>query len=419
MAKKVKKTDKKKEKSLRLTIQDFSEIQRKYPDSIEVLNYANHYKSKNIAYIKLTELHNQQKKLGKDIVPDVLIEEMTINWGDDHFRRKIQDKNKAFSSKKEVPCVEDSFSNLEEMNEAAILTAKNEKSNADLTDNQTHKPLEDIIPQQEISTEEDKIPEKTEWRGIYATTIGRSHLHSHPQVPCQDAAKAISKPRAGIFVADGAGSARLSHFGSKAVVEGLGEFTHSIESIHQNILDREQILNCNESNEGKEYAYKFIKYAIERLRELSEQKECRVDDLKCTLLMTVLGKHYLFWLKVGDGFIVVEKDNKLELLGSVGKGEFANQTTFLSERLKDEAIYYGFLPVQNVTGIAAFTDGAAETLVSMDGSRIAGALSHFFAQTRGGDFDNDSLLGFLEDEKVWASPKGFDDRGLALLAQLQ
>ncbi|MCV3217444.1 protein phosphatase 2C domain-containing protein [Plectonema radiosum NIES-515] len=390
----------KEEKGIRLTIEEFSELQRKYPDSIEALNHAISKKLEKNIYIKLMELHHQQKKLGNDAVPDALIKEIKSKKENNIFQKSKQGKNNALAQENDVESVEDRLPNPEE----------DEAYNVNVIEDQNSE--EDIIPQ----PEEDGMPEQIEWQGIYATTVGRSHLQSHPQVECQDAAKAVSTPRAAIFVADGAGSARFSQFGSKAVVEGLGEFTNSMESIHQQILDQEQRLNCNESNEGKEYAYRFIKSAIETLRELSKNKECLVDDLKCTLLMAVLGKHYLFWLKVGDGFIVVEKDNKLELLGSLGKGEFANQTTFLSDRLKDEAIYYGFLPIQNVTGIAAFTDGAAETLVSMDGSKIAGALSNFFAETRGGSFDNDSLLKFLEDETVWASPKGLDDRGIALLA---
>jgi len=140
--------------------------------------------------------------------------------------------------------------------------------------------------------------------------------------------------------------------------------------------------------------------------------------LKCTLLIAVLGKNRLFWLKVGDGFIVAEKDNKLELVGPLGKGEFANQTTFISDKVKNTDIHHGFLPSHNITGIAVFTDGAGETLVSMDGSRIAGAFSKFFAQMRDGKFGEEELTQFLKDPKVWAPPKGGDDRGMALLASL-
>lgn len=355
-----------KEKSIGLTVEEFNELQRNYPDSREALNHAISAKQDNNFYIRLTELNNQQSKLGNDAVSDALIKEIRSRKQNKNSRKPKQDQNSKLA--------------------------------------------------QENDSVENRIPEQIKWQGICATTVGRSHLQSHPQIECQDAAKVVSTPRAAIFVADGAGCARLSHLGSKSVVEDLAGFINSKQATHGEILDQEQIINCNDSDQGKEYAYTFVKYAVERLRKLANTEDCSVDDLKCTLLMAVSGKFYIFWLKVGDGFIVVEKDNKLELLGSLGKGEFANQTTFLSETLKDEAISYGFLPVQNVTGIAAFTDGAGETLVSTDGSKIAGRLSRFFAQTREGDFDNDSLREFLEDETVWASPKGFDDRGIALLA---
>ncbi|MCC3439079.1 MAG: protein phosphatase 2C domain-containing protein [Oscillatoriales cyanobacterium] len=356
-----------KEKSIGLTVEEFNELQRKYPDSREALNDAISAKQDDNFYIRLTKLKNQQSKLGNDAVPDALIKEISSRKKNKNFRKPKQDQNSKLA--------------------------------------------------QENDSVENKIPEQIKWQGICATTVGRSHLQSHPQIECQDAAKVVSTPRAAIFVADGAGCARLSHLGSKSVVEELAGFINSKQATHGEILDQEQIINCNDSDRGKEYAYKFVKYAVEGLRKLANTEDCSVEDLKCTLLMAVSGKFYIFWLKVGDGFIVVEKDNKLELLGSLGKGEFANQTTFLSESLNDKAISYGFLPAENVTGIAAFTDGAGETLVTTHDSKIAGELSNFFAQMRGGSLDNDSLLKFLEDETVWASPKGFDDRGIALLAQ--
>ncbi|MGL5063687.1 MAG: PP2C family serine/threonine-protein phosphatase [Microcoleus sp.] len=368
MSKKKAKVAKKasKEKSIGLTVEEFNELQGKYPDSREALNHAMSAKQDNNFYIRLTELKNQQSELGNDVVPDALIKEISSRRKKKNFRKPKQDRNSKLA--------------------------------------------------QENDSVEDKIPEKIKWQCICATTVGRSHLQSHPQIECQDAAKVVSTPRAAIFLADGAGCARLSHLGSKSVVEELAGFIDSKQATHEEILDQEQIINCNDSDRGKEYAYKFVKYAVEGLRKLANTEDCSVDDLKCTLLMAVSGKFYIFWLKVGDGFIVVEKDNKLELLGSLGKGEFANETTFISESLKDKAISYGFLPAQNVTGIAAFTDGAGEKLVSIDGSEIAGRLSRFFAQTREGDFDNDSLREFLEDKTVWAPPNGFDDRGIAILA---
>ncbi|MBD2303185.1 PP2C family serine/threonine-protein phosphatase [Nostoc sp. FACHB-190] len=421
-------------KTISLKIEEYKELLDKYPSARNAISDATSSKKKEYFYIQIRTLHELQQKLGKDVIPDALIEEVKSNKQNDKSQNQIQEINNAEYNNS---FLEDKLVNTEYQEESEFTDNNteevikiDEEINVNLTDNDSSNLLlEDVIPKKQlVHSEEDKIPEPSElpsvtntreWRGIRATTTGRSHLRSQPPMPCQDAAIFILQRYPAIFVADGAGSARLSHLGSQSVVEELAKFINSKESIHREILDQEPMIDCNESDEGQKYAYKFIKYAIQALRQLSETEDCSVEDLKCTLLMSVVGKHYLFWLKVGDGFIVVEKDKKLELLGSTGKGEFANQTTFISEHLKDEAIYYGFLPINNITGVAAFTDGAGETLVSMDGSRrIAGALSHFFAQTRNGSFNDDSLLEFLKDETVWASPKGFDDRGLALLARL-
>jgi len=315
------------------------------------------------------KLHDQQKQLGKKIVPDELIEDFQSK------REKSEEKSikaKRKSEEKSIPFTTEEFSN----------------------------PL-------------DRYRNSTKWRGIHAKQVGHSHLRSEPPVPCQDATLAVSKPLPAIFVADGAGSARLSHLGSQAVVENLSEFITSQgeDSIYHELLDREEI----DDEEGEEYADSLIKRAIETLQELSHKEKCPVDALKCTLLIAVLGKNRLFGLKVGDGFIVAEKDNKLELVGPLGKGEFANQTTFISDKFKNTDIHHDFLPSHNITGIAVFTDGAGETLVSMDGSRIAGAFSKFFAQMRDGKFGEEELTQFLKDPKVWAPPKGGDDRGMASL----
>ncbi|WP_448269437.1 PP2C family serine/threonine-protein phosphatase [Nostoc sp. DSM 114159] len=252
------------------------------------------------------------------------------------------------------------------------------------------------------------------WRRVFDAVVGSSHLRVDPPIPCQDSALSVLIPRPAIFVADGAGSARLSHFGSSAVVRYLNRFTASIEDINQEILDKDR----QEDREiEKKYAYRVIKYAIEILKELSEERQESFDLFRCTLLITIIGINKLFWLKVGDGFIVVEKGENLELLGSLGKGDFANQTTFLTEHLTDKDIHYGFIDVQNVTGIAAFTDGAGEKLVSNDGLKISGALSKFFQGIRTREFTQTDLNQFLSNKEIWQRTTG-DDKGIAILSSL-
>lgn len=254
----------------------------------------------------------------------------------------------------------------------------------------------------------------TQWKNAYSRAIGRSHIKN--DTPCQDAVIAITEPRPAIFVADGAGSASNSHFGSQGVVTQLHSAMESerIEAIQKELLDNESFV---ESENTASYAQGFINTAITSLRKLSEEEEFSISSLKCTLLVVVAGSHRLFWLKVGDGFIVVENNESLELIGPIGKGEFANETSFISDKLNVKDIHYGFIPSKGITGISAFTDGVAEKLVSTNGEKIAGAISKFFHEIRESKLDNDGLSNFLEDDEVWASPYGHDDRGLAILSK--
>lgn len=54
-------------------------------------------------------------------------------------------------------------------------------------------------------------------------------------------------------------------------------------------------------------------------------------------------------------------------LGRVGKGEFANQTTFVDDALSMNDVAVGSVASEGLTGVAVMSDGAAEKLVSNDG----------------------------------------------------
>jgi hypothetical protein len=281
-------------------------------------------------------------------------------------------------------------------------------------------PITDEKPVLENSTLIDQffdIQEKIsvwKWKRVFDAVVGSSHLKSDPPTPCQDSALAVLVPRPMIFVSDGAGSARLSHFGSDAVVRYLNRFCSAIEDINHEQLDCNSKFDLEQKNR---YARMFVKYAIEILEEIADERKDSIELLKCTLLLVIYGKTKLFWLKVGDGFIIIEKNRNLELLGPIGKGEFANQTSFLTKDIQMNSIHYGFIDSREVTGIIACTDGAGEKLVSNDGSKIAGALTQILQKIRENEYTNNDLHQFLSDPKIWIKTTG-DDKGISILSSL-
>lgn len=255
-----------------------------------------------------------------------------------------------------------------------------------------------------------------EWKEVNAAVVGGAHLKCNPPVPCQDAAFAISKPRPAIFVADGAGSSILSHIGSEAVVNSLCRFMLSIEDINQELLDRDNLIS---SKEGQKYAFRFVKHAFGVLQDLSIRHKHPTNAFQCTLLITIVGKSRMFWLKIGDGAIMIEhdRDSKLELLGPLGKGEFANQTTFVSEKLTDDNVHFGYLPSGDITAVIACTDGACERFVTNDGTEIAGSLNRMINDVRIDKLNYPKLYEFLTDSNIWKNTTG-DDKGIAILSRL-
>ena len=158
-----------------------------------------------------------------------------------------------------------------------------------------------------------------------------------------------------------------------------------------------------------------MRHACGLLEDLASLHRRPVTDFRSTLLVAVGGRSHWLWSRVGDGALVVERDGALKLLGETGKGEFANQTVFLGRELRPEQVQWGLEPTLGMTGLAAMTDGAAERLVSLDGSRISGQLATFFNEARNEKLSRTGLRSFLQEREVWRSTSG-DDRGLAILA---
>lgn len=255
------------------------------------------------------------------------------------------------------------------------------------------------------------------WLGVAGVAAGTRHKKAQPPIPCQDAAlvRIDDKCHPCAFVADGAGSASLSHFGAQETVLRLSHLAATMENIHTKLLD------ASESPSEKElqaHAHRFLIHASETLTSLANSKNRPFKEFHCTLLIAIVGAERIFWVKVGDGQIVQEVDGDLKTVGPLGKGAHANETNFVRENVRTTIFSCGAFPATKVSGIALMTDGAAERLVSNDGKKVAGRINTFLDEVRNDKFGENELQNFLNDENVW-KPPGYtgDDKGLALLSR--
>lgn len=274
------------------------------------------------------------------------------------------------------------------------------------------------------------------WSTLAVATAGLSHVEKTPPVPCQDAAGGVTAPRAVLVLADGAGSSPASDLGARTLVSAMLRLADTLETQLASLLDGRE---APTANAVEQLAGLLVRHAKGTLHDRADE-QCRpARDLRCTLLLALVGHERLLWLKVGDGELVLERavpvsaaqetqeasealDEELELmpslctLGERGKGEFANQTLFVDERLAFERVQYGIETTTALTGIALMSDGAAEKLVAFDGGQVSGQLSHWFDDLRRGKLRQRDLIRRFYSESFCHGTSG-DDRSISLAAR--
>ncbi|WP_349618217.1 PP2C family serine/threonine-protein phosphatase [Azotobacter salinestris] len=264
------------------------------------------------------------------------------------------------------------------------------------------------------------------WQCMHEAVAGLSHRNANPPLPCQDAALGRCLPRPTLVVADGAGSAALSEVGSQAVVGGLARLLHTLDKQVAALLDGPVEAQTLPEHEllARNFALLLVKHAKGVLDDLAEQQRRPARDFRCTLLLIVAGQERALWLKIGDGALVFERrswqaDGSLQVglhtLGAPGKGEFANTTQFIDDRLSPADVQSGLLELQDISGLAAMSDGAAEKLIAQDGSRVARQLEHWLAALRQGRLPRRDLTRSFYSEAFCAGSTG-DDCSIGLLA---
>jgi serine/threonine protein phosphatase PrpC len=175
----------------------------------------------------------------------------------------------------------------------------------------------------------------------------RGHSHETNGTECQDTwTKYATQDALAVCVCDGAGSAVHSRIGaeitSKIVTQWLAEFFDDaftapldvFQSVHSDILDA--------------------------LRKTADDLACEIGDLSCTLVAVAVDSagRYVHW-HLGDGGIIVRFDNELMVLSAPQKGEYANETFFVTENDAAEHLQFGASTkeIEDVTGFAVFSDG--------------------------------------------------------------
>lgn len=246
------------------------------------------------------------------------------------------------------------------------------------------------------------------WRVVAGSAAGTSHIATG--LPCQDSCWAQVDTPAGktsvlsIFVADGAGSALHGGEGAELAIKAAAEFMQKQIALPEFGLSDDFAVDC-------------VMAVRSVLFSAAVNAKVRARNFACTFLGIVSTNQGTLLMQIGDGGIVIDVGNGLEVPIVPMSGEYANMTHFITDedaidRLESRALN------KPVLKAAAFSDGVQRLAIQMDTNT---AHEPFFAPffrilasatEEQEDQLQDALLRFLNSDAV--NERTDDDKTLAL-----
>lgn len=181
------------------------------------------------------------------------------------------------------------------------------------------------------------------WIALGESVAGTSHRARN--LPCQDAFRfRVFGPEADwlvIVAADGAGSATHSDIGATLACD---EFVRRVEA------DKADALFSRES-----IAALFASVRAVLVAE-AERRDLRPRELACTALLAVVGPAGAAFAQIGDGAIVIGREQDHRTVFWPEPTEYANATDFLTDEVFADRIRFEAI-TEPVVEVAALTDG--------------------------------------------------------------
>jgi len=260
----------------------------------------------------------------------------------------------------------------------------------------------------------DLLIEFDDWSIANEAVVG--YRHRLNQQVCQDSCQSQKHPRPSLVLCDGAGSASVSDIGSQALSSGLSRLLISMEPMLNQWLDDPTF----EAAKADELLSNIIsRHSKGILKDLATKHRRPMKDFRSTVLLCVVGKWQTYWCQVGDGYLLRRTSDKLgnvwKLISPPEKGEYANHTCFVDDKLTLSQIQHGLLPSHETTSLVAMSDGAGERLVCQSSGKVGDMVEWIYSEVTANPAAIKSLSGFLSDPNVWNSTTG-DDKSLAILA---
>ncbi len=165
-----------------------------------------------------------------------------------------------------------------------------------------------------------------EWIVVGASVQGNGHISM--DMPCQDnhGYEYLGEGWGIAIVSDGAGSAKLSHIGSKVTVSRA--LLHFKELVEREGWKTNSVLPSD--IDWMKKSYKVLKRVRDELEAFSNKNNCVIKDLSATIISIIHSPLGLLVAHIGDGRAgYKDMSGKWHSVITPHKGEEANQTIFI------------------------------------------------------------------------------------------
>ncbi len=207
------------------------------------------------------------------------------------------------------------------------------------------------------------------WDIIQCKVQGRGHQKSH--IPCQDQIYTLNKNNVQVIaLADGAGSARLSHYGALEATKRICQlFTEEFDQIYEN----------DDGISVKQFIIEKLHYTLSLV---SQRLQCNIQDLASTLLFVAVKDHHMISGHIGDGVIGYLKGDHLNVLSTPKNGEYINSTYFITSQSAFKTMKLVKGDVSSINGFVLMSDGTEESLYNKSSRRLAPVFTKIMDLTR-------------------------------------
>ena len=199
------------------------------------------------------------------------------------------------------------------------------------------------------------------WNILQCAVQGQSHIKT--DVPCQDKTFFYNEGDVSITaLADGAGSAKLSHYGAEHITQYIcNDLSVNFELYFNN-------------NDGVAVKRELDSKIKNQISQLAKELKCESKDLSSTLLVAAVKADQYILIHIGDGVIGYTKKNEIKIASKPENGEFVNTTVFTTsmDSLVSMKLMKGKLG--DVDGFILMSDGSEASLYNKRENTLASVL---------------------------------------------